>query len=37
MALGYNVTSGSVNPGIRYAGRLAGDPLNQLPQAEFGS
>jgi len=35
MALGYSVSSSSVNPGIRYAGRLVGDPLNQLPQQEF--
>jgi hypothetical protein len=34
MALGFSVSSGSVSPGIRYAGRLASDPLNTLPQTE---
>ena len=34
MALGYNVSSGSVFPGIAYSGRLAKDPLNQLSQGE---
>ena len=34
MALGYSVSSGTTNPSIRYAGRLAGDPLDTLPQAE---
>ncbi|MGB9724147.1 MAG: hypothetical protein ACPL7G_09650, partial [Chloroflexia bacterium] len=34
IALGYSVSSSSVYPGIRYAGRLAADPLGQLPQAE---
>lgn len=34
IALGYSVSSTSVYPGIRYAGRLVGDPLGQLPQAE---
>jgi hypothetical protein len=34
MAVGYNVGSASLNPGIRYAGRLAGDPLNTLGQSE---
>ncbi len=34
MALGYSVASASVAPDIRYAGRLAGDTLNQLPQSE---
>ncbi len=33
-ALGYSVSSSSVAPDIRYVGRLASDPLNQLPQAE---
>ncbi|CAG0937768.1 hypothetical protein TFLX_06723 [Thermoflexales bacterium] len=33
-ALGYSVSSSSVAPDIRYVGRLAGDPLNQLPQSE---
>ena len=30
MALGYSVSSTSINPGIRYTGRLAGDSLNQM-------
>lgn len=34
IALGYSVSSGTVFPSIRYAGRLATDPLGQLPQAE---
>jgi hypothetical protein len=34
VAIGYNLSSGSVFPGIAYAGRLATDPLNQLPQGE---
>jgi hypothetical protein len=35
MALGYSVVNGtSVFPGIRYTGRLSGDPLGQLPQGE---
>ena len=35
MAVGYSVVNGtSVFPGIRYAGRLAGDPLGQLTQGE---
>jgi hypothetical protein len=35
MAVGYSVVNGTnVFPGIRYAGRLAGDPLGQLTQAE---
>ncbi|MFL5962237.1 MAG: IPT/TIG domain-containing protein [Gaiellaceae bacterium] len=34
MALGYSVSNASMYPAIRYAGRLAGDPLNQLTQAE---
>ncbi|MBI3734183.1 MAG: hypothetical protein HY259_12125 [Chloroflexi bacterium] len=36
MALGYSVSSKTNNvfPSIRYAGRLATDPLNQLSQAE---
>jgi hypothetical protein len=34
-AVGYSVVDGtSVFPGIRYAGRLAGDPLGQLPLGE---
>ncbi|HEY9378832.1 MAG TPA: hypothetical protein VIQ02_17280, partial [Jiangellaceae bacterium] len=35
MAAGYSVVNGTnVFPGIRYAGRLAGDPLGQLSQGE---
>ncbi|HYY81097.1 MAG TPA: hypothetical protein VFD04_18235 [Actinomycetes bacterium] len=35
MALGYSVSNGTtVFPGIRYTGRLAGDPLGQMPQGE---
>ena len=34
IALGYSVSSSSVYPGIRYTGRLAGDPLGTMPQAE---
>jgi hypothetical protein len=33
-AIGYSVSSSTVHPGIRYAGRLAGDPLNDLGQGE---
>ena len=34
MAMGYSVSSPAMFPAIRYAGRLATDPLNQLPQTE---
>ena len=34
MAVGYSASSGSIYPQIRYAGRLASDPLNLLPQNE---
>jgi subtilisin-like proprotein convertase family protein len=34
IAIGYSVSSGTVFPGIRYAGRLATDPLNALTQGE---
>jgi hypothetical protein len=34
MALGYSISSSAMFPAIRYAGRLATDPLNQLPQTE---
>jgi hypothetical protein len=34
MALGYSVSNASTDPDIRYAGRLAGDPLGTLPQTE---
>jgi hypothetical protein len=33
-AIGYSTSSSSMFPGIRYAGRLAGDPLNNLGQGE---
>ena len=33
-ALGYSVASSSLYPSVRYAGRLADDPLDQMPQAE---
>jgi hypothetical protein len=34
MALGYSVSSSTINPDIRYAGRLVTDPVNTLPQTE---
>ncbi len=34
IALGYNVSSSSDYPGVRYAGRLASDALGTLPQGE---
>jgi hypothetical protein len=34
MAVGYSVSSATTNPSIRYAGRLATDPLNTLGQGE---
>lgn len=34
MALGYSASSSSINPGIRYAGRLVSDTAGTLPQAE---
>jgi hypothetical protein len=34
LALGYSASSASINPQIRYAGRLVTDPLNTLAQAE---
>src|SRR5437762_11269602 len=34
IAVGYSASSGSIFPQIRYAGRLATDPLNALAQAE---
>jgi hypothetical protein len=34
MAIGYSVSDASMYPAIRYSGRLAGDPLSQLTQAE---
>ena len=34
IAVAYSISSSSMFPGIRYAGRLATDPLGTLPQAE---
>ena len=34
MMLGYTASSSTMKPAIRYAGRLAGDPLSTLPQTE---
>ena len=34
MAIGYSATSGSVFPGLRYAGRLVGDAVNTITQGE---
>jgi hypothetical protein len=34
MAIGYSVSDASMYPALRYSGRLAGDPLNQLTQGE---
>jgi hypothetical protein len=34
LALGFSTSSATVVPGIRYAGRLANDPLNTLAQGE---
>ncbi len=34
IAMGYNVSSGTFFPSLRYAGRLAGDPLGTMPQGE---
>ncbi|MDD5276711.1 MAG: hypothetical protein PHR16_11605 [Methylovulum sp.] len=34
VALGYSVSSATVFPGIRYAGRLVTDPLGELSQSE---
>ncbi len=34
MAMGYSVSSSTSKPAIRYAGRLAGDPLNTFSQTE---
>lgn len=35
IALGYNVSSQTVYPSLRYVGRLAADPLGTLPQGEY--
>jgi uncharacterized repeat protein (TIGR01451 family) len=34
MALGYSVSNTATNPSIRYAGRLAADPINTFSQGE---
>jgi hypothetical protein len=34
MALGFSASSSAIHPQIRYAGRLAGDPVNTLGQGE---
>ncbi len=34
MAVGFSASSSTINPQIRYAGRLAGDPINTLAQGE---
>lgn len=34
IAIGYSASSATIKPQLRYAGRLAGDPLNTLPQGE---
>ena len=34
LAIGYSATSSTLNPAIRYAGRLAGDPVNSITQTE---
>jgi uncharacterized repeat protein (TIGR01451 family) len=34
LAVGFSASSSSINPQIRYAGRLASDPLNTLAQGE---
>jgi uncharacterized repeat protein (TIGR01451 family) len=35
MALGYSVSSSTVNPGLSYTGRQAGDPSGLMPAGEF--
>src|SRR6185503_20406048 len=34
LAIGYTKSNSTTNPQIKYAGRLAGDPLNTLGQTE---
>ncbi len=34
IALGYSASSASINPSIRYTGRLSTDPVNTMPQGE---
>lgn len=35
IALGYNVSSQTIYPSLRYVGRLASDPLGTMPQGEY--
>jgi hypothetical protein len=35
LALGFSASDATINPQIRYAGRLATDPLNTLAQGEL--
>lgn len=35
IALGYNVSSQTIYPSLRYVGRLSSDPLGTLPQGEY--
>src|SRR5437588_371601 len=34
LAAGFSISSSTLHPEIHYAGRLAGDPLGQMPQGE---
>ncbi len=34
MAIGYSASSSTLNPALRYAGRLAADPVNSISQTE---
>ncbi|MDA0321448.1 MAG: hypothetical protein O2923_01835 [Verrucomicrobia bacterium] len=34
IAVGYNISSSTLSPGLRYSGRLAGDPSGTMPQGE---
>ena len=34
MAIGYSTSNSATNPAIKYAGRLAGDPVNSITQTE---
>lgn len=34
MGLGYSASSAAIFPGVRYTGRLSGDPLGTMPQGE---
>jgi hypothetical protein len=35
IALGYNISSQTIYPSLRYTGRLASDPLGTMPQGEY--